>query len=151
MLIQGRSCGQVEIDERQVITLPKGLLGFESFSSWALLDSSQAPFYWLQSLDDSDLAFVILDPTLFRPDYKPDLSPADIDLIGSPKDEELLVFAIVTIPEDANLMTANLQGPLVINRNTRRGLQSIQTDTVFKTRHYVYQELAALGNNQEAK
>jgi flagellar assembly factor FliW len=55
-----------------------------------------------------------------------------------------LIFTVVTIPGDGSPMTANLQGPLIINQDTRFGRQSVLTDPRWKTKHDIIQELAAV-------
>ena len=137
--------GEIEVDERQVLTFPNGLLGFEGQRRWALIDSTQAPFLWLQSLEDPNLAFVLLTPDFFRPDYALDLSEMDRECLANPDDDDLLVFAICTIPEDQSRMTANLQGPVVINRKAGLGRQTIQASPQWKVRHLILEELAAAG------
>jgi flagellar assembly factor FliW len=136
-----KAYGVIDVDERQKIAFPQGLFGFESFKDYVLLDAQQQPFYWLQSVDMEQIAFVLVNPFLFRPDYEINIENdelADID-IRSP--EKALLFVIVTIPPDGSPMTANLQGPLVINRDTRMGKQAILTDTRWKTKHDILAEL----------
>jgi flagellar assembly factor FliW len=131
----------MELDERQRIRFPFGVLGFESLHDYALLDAEQAPFYWLQSLEVVEIAFVLIEPRLFRPDYAPSVAPEELAEIGLQKAEDALVFAIVTIPEDPRQMTANLQGPLLINRENRTGRQSISLDPRWQVRHPILAEL----------
>jgi flagellar assembly factor FliW len=145
MKIKSKPYGEIEIDARQVIRFPQGLLGFEDRHDWALLDSTQAPFLWLQSLDETNLAFVLLQPDFFRTDYILDLSDLDRESLGDPDGEDLLVFAICTIPEDQSRMTANLQGPVVVNRKDGLGRQTIQASPQWKVRHLILEEMAAAG------
>ena len=130
-----KAFGSVELDERQRIRFPFGVLGFESLHDYALLDAEQAPFYWLQSLEVVEIAFVLIEPRVFRPDYALAVASEELAEIGIQKAEDALVFAIVTIPEDPRQMTANLQGPLVINKETRAGRQSISLDARWQVRH----------------
>src|SRR6266542_988316 len=74
MRIETKPYGMMDIDDQQLLTFPRGLLGFETHLRWALLDSAQPPFFWLQSLEDPNLAFVLLAPAFFRPDYILELS-----------------------------------------------------------------------------
>lgn len=142
MRIRTRPFGELDIDERQVIGFPHGIFGFEHHRSYALLDSSQPPFYWLQSLDESEIAFVLINPYVFRPDYVLQVADEDIEELGYEADDDILVFAIVTIPEEPKNMTANLQGPIIINRKNRLGRQSISLDGRWKTRHRIIEEMA---------
>jgi flagellar assembly factor FliW len=145
MQIQSKAYGLIDIDETQVLDFPKGLLGFEEYTHWALLDSKQAPFYWLQSLDDPQLSFVILPPSFFRPDFQLELSDTDREALENPGDGDLLTFAIVTIPADHTRMSANLQGPVVVNKKKRVARQTIQASQAWKVRHFIMDELAAAG------
>jgi flagellar assembly factor FliW len=139
-----KAYGMVEVDERQKITFPSGLFGFEPLKDYVLLDAEQKPFYWLQSLDEEKTAFVLIDPFLFRPDYEMDIDNEELLPIGITDPEKAVIFTIVTIPPDNRPMTANLQGPLVINRDSRLGVQAVLTDSRWKTKHDIMAELAAL-------
>jgi flagellar assembly factor FliW len=146
MRINTKAYGHVDIDERQTIFFPGGIIGFEQFKNYALLDASQQPFYWLQSLDVVEIAFVLISPLVFRPDYTPDVPGEDLAELGQEEEDDILLFTIVTIPENQNRMTANLQGPLLINRRKRIGRQSISLNPAWRTRHVIVDELAALGD-----
>jgi flagellar assembly factor FliW len=137
-----KAYGLTDVDERQRITFPDGLFGFEAFRDYALLDAAQQPFYWLQSMDVEQVAFVLVNPFLFRPDYEVNISNEELAEIGIDSPEKALIFSIVTIPHDGGPMTANLQGPLVINRDARVGKQAILSDSRWKTRHDIMAELA---------
>lgn len=127
------------VEERQLITFPGGLYGFESHHEFALLDSPTPPFYWLQSLNDRDVAFIIVNPYAVVSDYVLDIAEDDFDSIGSPPPEALLVFAIVTIPEEQRDISCNLQGPIIVHRERRLGRQSISLDQRWKIKHYLLQ------------
>jgi flagellar assembly factor FliW len=144
MRVNTKAYGPLEVDERQKIYFPFGILGFENLKYYVLLDAKQQPFYWLQSMDVVEIAFVLIDPAVFRPDYALDVSKEELEEIGIKNKDEILCFAIVTIPENLSSMTANLQGPIIINRSTRVGRQSINTDSRWKVRHAIMEELAAL-------
>ena len=136
--------GMIEVNEQQKITFPSGLFGFESLKEYVLLDAAQEPFYWLQSMDEENTAFILIDPFIFRPDYEMDISNEELLPIGITESEKAVIFSIVTIPPDNSPMTANLQGPLVINRDSRLGIQAVLTDSRWKTKHDIMAELAGL-------
>lgn len=148
MKVQTKPYGTLEVDERQKIHFPEGILGFENLKEYILLDAVQQPFYWLQSMDVQEIAFVLIDPTIFRPDYTPDVSRAELEEINltGEGDENILIFAIVTVPEDQNKMTANLQGPVIINRKDHTGRQCISENPNWKTRHNILEELSQVRN-----
>jgi flagellar assembly factor FliW len=143
MEIQTKAMGSVSIVEKQIIMLEQGFYGFADYHSFALIDAQQKPFIWVQSLDKKDLAFLAIDPFLFRPDYEIDiddslLTPLEI---GSPSD--VLVFALITIPSNGSPITVNLQGPLIVNKQNNRGIQAILTDPKWQTKHDLVAETAA--------
>jgi flagellar assembly factor FliW len=65
MELETKPFGKIEIKERQKIKFPKGILGFEHITEYALLNAKQWPFYWLQAIDVPDLAFILIDPKIF--------------------------------------------------------------------------------------
>jgi flagellar assembly factor FliW len=142
--VKTKAYGSVEVNERQKITFPSGLFGFETLKDYVLLDAEQQPFYWLQSLDEEKTAFILIDPFLFRPDYEMDIDNEDLLPIGITDPKKAVIFSIVTVPFDNSPMTANLQGPLVINRDSRLGVQAVLTDSRWKTKHDIMAELASL-------
>lgn len=149
MQILTKAYGEVEIDERQIINFPNGLFGFETLHDFALLDATQQPFYWLQSIDVDQVAFVLIKPSIFRPDYDPSVMKSDLEALRLKvsNEENALVFSIVTFLDDNQNMTANLQGPVIINRHERVGRQCISTDSRWETRHNIAEEMASQRNN----
>ena len=143
MRIESKAFGPIEISERQVITFPVGIFGFEKLHEYALLDAAQQGFYWLQSLEDPEIAFIMLNPYDLRPDYVLEVPDEDLQSVEYSDDEDILVFAIVTIPDDESRISANLQGPIIINRSTQLGRQSITLDPRWKTKHFILEELAS--------
>jgi flagellar assembly factor FliW len=143
MRVNSKAFGPIDVADEQKIVFPHGLLGFEKFHDYALLDAERQPFYWLQSLDVERIAFVLVNPFLFRPDYELDIDDGDLAEIQIADPEAALIFSIVTIPAEGAPMTANLQGPLVINKAARLARQAVLTDSRWKTKHDIVAELAA--------
>lgn len=142
MKVNTKAYGYVEVDERQKINFPSGIMGFENLKNYVLLDARQQPFYVLQSLDVVEIAFILIKPDIFRPDYDPGAAPSDLEEIQIDNDEDLLIFAIVTIPEDQQKMSANLQGPILINKANCLGRQIISLNNKWKVKHIILDELS---------
>jgi flagellar assembly factor FliW len=145
MKVNTKAFGLIEVNEKQKIIFPQGLFGFEDFNDYILLDAEHQPFYWLQSVDDQEIAFILINPFLFRPDYEVNISNEELAEIGIDTPENALIFTIVTIPQDGGSMTANLQGPLIINKITMNGIQAVLTDIKWKTKHDIIAELKESG------
>jgi len=142
MKVSTKAYGEVEVDDKQLLRFPRGLFGFEELREFVILDATQQPFYRLQSIERVEVAFVLIDPTFFRPDYAPDVDPTELAEIGIQSADDVLVFSIVTIPPTAQRMTANLQGPLILNRRTHEGRQCISLDPRWGVRHVILDEMA---------
>lgn len=107
------------------VRLPLGLLGFEQIQKYVLLaNPDEKPFAWLKVADNKSLAFVVIDPFVVVPDYKPDIPQSDVDFLELKEANDALLLGIVTI-HDHNRATMNLKGPVVINRHSHIGKQVI--------------------------
>ena len=93
MRLATKPYGTIDVDERQQILFPFGILGFEQLKKYVLLDARQQPFYWLQSMDVEDVAFVLINPRLFRPDYVLDVDEEEL------KDIDIEI-SVLTVPEE---------------------------------------------------
>lgn len=141
--IKTRPFGDVEIREQQIIDFPDGILGFDDVRKFVLLDAhdENSPLKWLQAYDEPELAFVIIRPVDFMKEYELVVSMNDIEAVGAETAENLLVFAIVTIPTNPSDMTANLQGPIIVNPDKRLGRQAISLSDRYSVRHKILEEM----------
>jgi flagellar assembly factor FliW len=113
------------VGTESAIELSVKLLGFEHLKDYLLLSNpAEAPFFWLQVANDPHLAFLVIEPCLAAPDYRPDINERDATALGLEEPQDALLFNIVTLhgPKQA---TVNLKGPIVVNRHTWIGKQVI--------------------------
>ncbi len=135
MKIETQQFGTIEFDDNALLQFPGGILGFEGFTRYLLIDQDEvAPLRWFQPVEEPNLAFTVIDPLLFFPDYRVSLSGEDRSTLKLDKGEDPLVLTLVTIPEDPSHMTANLLGPLVVNPATRIGKQLVLHDSGYPVR-----------------
>jgi flagellar assembly factor FliW len=141
MITQCRSSrfGTLEIHDDSVLTFPSGLLGFPQSRRYVILDhDTEAPFKWLQSLDEPALAFVIIDPDLLLADYHIQVPDDALTEVQGSEESDLATAVILTIPsDDPGRMTANLRGPLLMNQRTKLCKQLVLSDE-FPTRHPLF-------------
>ena len=138
--------GVIEIADDRVITFPKGILGFAGHKRFCLLEPGEdACFFWLQSIDDPALAFVVTDPAIFVPDFTVPIRPEQMQDLTLSKLEDAQVFVIVNKIE--NQLTGNLQGPLVVNTLSKVGEQFVLAEKRWTTRH----PLVRVGSTQRAQ
>jgi len=124
--------------ENDVITFEAGIPGFEQNKKFVLVQiPDYLPFEWLVCVDGSRLRFAIINPLLFRPDYEPAITKEQLQELGIEKAEDVLLYCIVTIRENPAESTANLIGPVVINRTKRVGRQIIIDDDRYSTQEKI--------------
>ncbi len=116
---------RLTVKSENIITLPFGLLGFESVKKYVLLSNPmEEPFMWLQMIDDASQAFLVVPPGAATADYEPDISDEDARFVGLDDPADAIVLNIVTLRSDGRA-TVNLKGPIVLNRKTLTGKQVI--------------------------
>lgn len=145
MEVKTKANGIVNVDEKQLVTFPEGLLGFEKYTKFALIDSEYEPFIWLQSTEESNLAFLMIDPFLICSDYEADIDDSALRNIGVDSAEDIIIMTLVTIPKDGSAITANFLGPVVINKKNRKCLQVILNDSCWTTKFDIVQALKQKG------
>ena len=117
--------GDLQVETEKIITMTTPFLGFPESRQFSLLPHKEdSPLMWLQSVEEPDLAFVVVSPTAIVPDYKPQLLDLIRDELEISDEKELDMLVLLTIPHDhPEKMTANLLGPLAINVTKRLAKQ----------------------------
>lgn len=134
--------GELEVKEEDVVVFPEGILGFAGFTRYLLFPNpTGGPLLWLQSVEDGSLAFIVCQPQLFKPDYKISIHPKDLDGIELEKQEDGAVYTIMVVPPDnPRAMTANLQGPVIINIKRRLAKQVVLVNADYGTKYRVFRD-----------
>ena len=133
MEIQSTRFGTLSVDDDRIITFPNGLLGFPSYSRYALIQTGQENyFFWLQAVDEPNLAFVVTDPTIFFKDYDVPVREETAQELQLADPHFLQVFVICNKVGD--WLTGNLLGPLVVNAQNRLAQQVVLTEKKWTTR-----------------
>lgn len=130
MLFETRAFGQLEIPDYDIFDFPGGIFAFEKLRRYALLPTKPgAAFFWLQSLEESKLAFLVAEVKNFTSTYLPKISQSDLSLVAAAKADDTEIWGIITVPANQpEAMTVNLQGPVLINRIKNLGGQFISED-----------------------
>lgn len=134
--------GEIAFAEKDVLFLPKGILGFSQLSKYVVVEKTEyQPFKWLQSVEDPDVAFAIVDPSLFFPNYKLDVNEKELEELNFQQMKELITYVVLTVPSDPSQMSADLLGPLVINSKRKLAKQVVMPNSPYTTKHYILDEL----------
>ncbi len=134
MLIETTRFGTIEVDDSRIIVFTEPLLGFADRRRFVLIQTSPDPvFFWLQSVEEPGLAFVVCDPLAFVPDYQAPVREDDLAGLKLASLDDCQVLVIVNKVE--GYLTGNLLGPLVIGSGSLLAKQLVLSDRRYSTRH----------------
>ena len=126
--------GELDIEDAKVIAIPDGMVGFDEQRYVLLTPDGGGPFCWLQAADNPDLAFVVVDPTLFVPEYRIKITRDEYDRLQLGPEDEVILLAVVTMASDPRNITINLQGPVALNPERMIAKQLVM-DEKYPSRH----------------
>lgn len=138
-VVQSRVFGELEVSEENIIFFEEGIPAFENLKKFVIIKEDESPFYWLQSIEDKDIAFVIINPFEIKPDYEFDLPDEVVSKLEIDSPQDVAVFSIVVIPEDVKQTRVNLKAPIIINVNKRKGMQYLLDDERYPLRYYLFE------------
>ncbi len=142
MIVKTTRFGELQVNQEDVINFNEGLLGFESLKKFFVVDPGDSTLIlWLQSIDDSSIAFPIIEPKIFQPDYVARLLPADMNSVELDNIANARIYSILTIPSNVAEMSANLKAPIVINNSKKIARQIVLQDSKLSVKHEMYKEL----------
>jgi len=126
--------GEVEYDPEKLLHFPAGLIGFPTLKDFVVMPNKKAgPLFWIQSVDEPDIAFVLTDPTNFFLEYKVIPEDSEKNMLQIEKVEECYTLSVVTVPQDQKI-TLNLAAPILFSPKTNRAIQVILENTEYQTK-----------------
>ncbi len=140
MEISTRLFGNIEVENEKVISFDNGLIGFETLKKYMLIHDTEkeTAISWLQSIEDKDVAFPVVDPLFVLPGYNPIIEDELVENLGELNEEEILVLAIVTAANEKEKISANLKAPIIINASTLKAIQIIVENKEYNVKHLIY-------------
>ena len=141
MKIETARFGTMEIEEEKIITFKEGIPGFPEEKEFIIvLNDDETPISFLQSISTAELSFVIIDPFKVYTDYDFLIPDTVQETLEIQEVEDVMVFSMVTIPEDIKKMTSNLMAPIIINIKSKLGKQIILENAEYTTKHYILEQ-----------
>jgi flagellar assembly factor FliW len=127
--------GYLEVDHDKVVYFDDGLLGFPDVHKFAVIEVDDNPdFFWLQCLDNGDLAFLAVAPWPYFPDYEVNVNEGDLADLGLEEVLDVSVLCLLTVDRECAAVSANLLGPVVINTAVGRAKQVVLGDSRYPLR-----------------
>lgn len=127
MTIETRDFGKIDISKDGILTLALPILGFEQQKQFVILydDELGDALGWLQSVDDKDVCFIIMDPYTVFEDYAPKISSDILSKLNLAAQTDAVFRSLVVVSGQAGAATVNLKSPLVINPEKRLAAQVV--------------------------
>ena len=136
MQIESTRFGTIEVDPDTVIEFPVPLAGFENSRRYKLLheDIGNPIIVWLQSLDEPDVAFNLIDPAQLGLTYEIELSDAESAALQMQNPADVSVLLLIGKEEEH--LAPKPSSPILINTRARLGLQKsgIRAQIIFTNR-----------------
>ena len=135
IMVPSRLFGPLRVANDQVITFPEGLLGFTGSHRFVLLPAASEGVFWLHSIEEGNLAFLVVEPNNFFNGYTVEVGHIEVPFDVT-DEKNIVILTIVTLPRDPNSQpTANLRAPVVLNYAHRCGCQLLLKDSDYPPRH----------------
>ncbi|WP_428603312.1 flagellar assembly protein FliW [Sedimenticola sp.] len=134
MKIESTAFGAQFSDPETRILFPLGIPGFEENRTFQLFHQDAGDVVgYLQSLDDPDLAFSVFAPESLNIFYEFPLTDDELALLKLERAEDVVLLLIAyrglagedSPEQQAAKVNVNFMAPLVINSQTRLGLQKV--------------------------
>ena len=136
--------GEIEVDEKKIVHFKDGIPAFENEHEFVILPYEEdSPYYFMQSVNSPDLAFLLTVPFLFFPDYTFEIDESAVNELEIKNPDAVFYYSMITIPNGSiRYMTANLLAPIVLNSDNMQAKQVVLENTNYTTKHRLFPEPA---------
>ena len=145
MFIKTKIFGDVEISDDKILTFEDGIIGFPELKHFTLIHDEEkgkdAGIRYFQSIEEPAFAMPVMNPLMVCEDYNPQVSEEFLSSLGNISDENIVVRVTGTVPTDLTKMTVNLQGPIIINSDEKKGAQIIVEGGDYPVKFPIYEIL----------
>lgn len=138
MLLKTRLFGEVKVKDEEVIHFTKPILGFDDCRQYLLVENESIfPTFWLQSINNPNLAFPVVSPFSVDENYSINLQSLDLDDINLKSLDEALVLTLMVVPQTLSSIRTNLRAPIIYNPEKKIAKQLILYDEKYPIHYYV--------------
>jgi len=152
MLIDSHRFGPLEVPEDKIFCMERPVLGFERLKFFCLIEMDELePFLWMQSTEDPKIAFLVMNPVVFVPDYRIKINSQEIAELEVSDPRSVETYVILTIAKNAKDITANLQGPILINTVNNKAKQLVLVNSEYQVQHSITEAAEQLQKTEAAE
>ena len=117
--------GEIEYEPASVLNFPEGLIGFEELRDFVVMpNEKEGPLFWIQSIEDPQVALVLTDPTNFFPTYNVAPEELEREKIELDENEQCFSLVVVTVHQDRKI-TLNMAAPILFAPDSNKAIQVI--------------------------
>ncbi|MFW5860247.1 MAG: flagellar assembly protein FliW [Planctomycetota bacterium] len=120
--------GEIEVPDSRIITFVSPLVGFDHLARFVIYQRDHGPLFWLQSVDDCEIAFCVVAPFAAGIDPEMSIDPDDAAAIRSPGEGDIDVYTLVVLDRDLDKVRTNLRAPILVGRQSNLATQVILDD-----------------------
>jgi flagellar assembly factor FliW len=136
MVINSQRFGSLKVPDDKIITMARPVLGFERLRFYCLIEIEElSPFLLMQSTEDSEVGFLVMNPVIFFPDYRIEINSQEIAELEVSDPASVETYVILTVARKSRDLTANLQGPILINTLTNKAKQLVLVNSQYQVQH----------------
>lgn len=110
------SCTADALEEDATVRFVSPLPGFEQYDCFTLCGIDDSPIYWLQCMDEPEIALPVAEAQVVDPSYAFELSDADTHSLRLRRPQDAFVLVVLSVDGESGAITANQFAPLVVNR-----------------------------------
>jgi flagellar assembly factor FliW len=138
MLLKTHLFGEIIVKEEEVINFTKPILGFDDCMQYILVEKESIfPTFWLQSVNNSGLAFPVISPFSINEDYSIKLQDHDLDDIRLKDINDILVMTLMVVPQVLSSIRTNLRAPIIYNPVNKVAKQLVLYDDKYPVHYYI--------------
>ncbi|MCR5508201.1 MAG: flagellar assembly protein FliW [Lachnospiraceae bacterium] len=145
MQVSTKLFGSIDVGEDKIIEFPEGILGFPELKKFTLMYDNEkntaGGMNFLVSLDEPAFAMPVVPALVVQDGYSPKFTEDIESTIGKLTEDNVLLLVTMTIPADVTKMTVNLNAPIVINADTKKGVQSVVENEEYDVKYPIYDKL----------
>lgn len=149
MQIHTRFWGDTEYVDEDIIWLEDGLFGFEEEKRYIIVRFAENndTMMYLQSLENEQLGFIIMNPFHLLPSYEPVINEEDTKALAIEDADDVVCFVICVAQDPISESTVNMKCPIIINSKNHYGRQ-----VILDNREYRFsQQLAEFRHDQKGE
>jgi len=142
MNIKTRNFGDIAVNEDDIILFIEGMYGFEGYLKYIILkDAPEDDIVYLQSVENKDLSFVLVDPFAIINDYKPNVDTEDLKNLKVNEQSQLRFLVVAIISKEIQDSVVNLKSPIAVNPDLKIAKQVILENAEYPLRYPMFNNM----------